>query len=91
MKTTYAPAGPREPAHDRCENGCRKADNETFACREKACPKDHLCEGCIWVCADCSEDFCEQHITDLMEVSDSPFQTFLCAACLANATPAIAS
>jgi hypothetical protein len=83
MKTTDAPAAPHESKLDHCDNGCRKQPNDTYACQQKACGKDHLCEDCIWVCADCSQDFCEEHSTQLEE------EVFVCGACLLkrNETP----
>jgi hypothetical protein len=78
-----APAAPREANVDHCDNGCVKETNDTYACRAKACGKDHLCSDCTWSCADCSEEFCEEHSTELEE------DVYVCGACLLkrNETP----
>jgi hypothetical protein len=54
---------------------------KTFRCTHETCERELLCEGCVWPCADCSEDFCERHITDATPDSLTE-QTFVCGACL---------
>lgn len=76
MKFTNSPAAPREAGHDHCDNGCRKDANDTYACRAKACGKDHLCKDCTWSCSECGLEFCEEHSTQIEE------SVFLCGPCL---------
>jgi hypothetical protein len=71
-----APAAPREPENDHCDNGCVKETNQTYACRAKGCGKDHLCSDCTWSCDGCSREFCEEHTTEVEE------GVFLCGPCL---------
>lgn len=65
--------------------GCKiHRGEETFACNAKACPKETLCIGCVWQCADCQEDFCESHIADLKDTTSERYSVYACLPCQAR-------
>jgi len=56
-------------------------DEESYCCSAKGCYTDDICVGCIFTCADCSADFCREHVT-LIDCPPGRFATALCAPCL---------
>ena len=74
---------PGAPEHAlRCAAGCSHVD-ELYECQAKACGKQ-VCEGCVYQCADCQSDFCEEHIVDLNDVAGARYSIFVCAPCFAQ-------
>jgi hypothetical protein len=77
------PSAPREPLAA-CTKGCQLlGDCKLYSCTQKACGAEGLCIGCIWQCADCQDDFCEQHIVDLNESGETRWSVYVCERCFA--------
>jgi hypothetical protein len=66
--------------------GCKIYRGETiFRCSARGCAKARLCKGCVWMCADCGRDFCEQCIADLKDAEEpTRFSVYVCARCAAR-------
>ena len=72
-----------------CSRGCDLRDYgtvdtvETYECSAKGCGDNNLCEGCVYTCAVCSEDFCFDHVIDVNPKSD-PNSLYCCLPCVGN-------
>jgi len=66
---------------DEEDRGCRfRSDDERdFAlCEHPGCPKESLCDSCLFECQECERLFCREHIEEI-----SPSE-YLCHACFAK-------
>lgn len=75
---------PNEPAFDQCAaHGCDidvAHGEEIYHCQHEDCLNKKLCVGCVFTCADCSEDFCERHTVDLKR-GEGPGALIVCFRC----------
>jgi hypothetical protein len=77
------PSAPREPLAA-CTRGCELlGDCQLYRCTQKACGQEELCVGCIWQCADCGDDFCEDHIENIAP-DGARYALYLCRSCRAT-------
>lgn len=66
--------------------GCKiYRGQEVFTCHAKACTKERLCIGCVWTCADCGDDLCEDHVIDLKDAEEpTRYSVYVCYPCQAR-------
>lgn len=63
-------------------HGCEMARGETsYTCRDERCSAKRICVGCSFNCFDCSEEFCERHVTDVLRGS-TRYAEYVCDKCL---------
>lgn len=75
-------AGPHEGKRE-CSNRCEMDRcDKAFQCAARGCNKDHLCEGCTYICAKCDQDFCVGHVTDLNLGSADLDSLYFCRRCV---------
>jgi hypothetical protein len=71
--------------HAKCQaHGCAidlAHGEEILTCQHDGCLHSKICIGCVFTCADCSEDFCEKHTLDLLN-GEGPGALIVCLACL---------
>jgi DNA-directed RNA polymerase subunit RPC12/RpoP len=47
--------------------------------------KERLCIGCVWTCADCGDDLCEDHVIDLKDTEEpTRYSVYVCHPCNAR-------
>ena len=67
-----------------CSRGCElDRTQKTYECTAKACNQNNLCEGCVYECADCTGDFCFDHVIDL-NAKANPAARYVCLPCVAK-------
>ena len=79
---SYLAAEPPRAAW-RCDaHGCEIHDEaELYVCHAKRCGNEVLCIGCVFTCASCGLDFCEQHTIDINRDTPAPWAQYLCHEC----------
>lgn len=67
----------------RCDvHGCEMEHGEaSYTCRDERCTAKRICVGCSFNCFDCTEEFCERHVTDVLRGS-TKYAEFVCDGCL---------
>ena len=73
-----------DPMTAKCQaHGCEidlAHGEEIYTCRHDGCFSSKICIGCLFTCLDCSEDFCEEHVVDLL-AGEGPGAEYVCYAC----------